>query len=159
MSLEFVHKTAPVFGWRFNLSRKLMYLPDQHRRKNKPGYGTSTGQRHQGAYKHLSKYHIPQLNGDTRNTRRFPGVSNNLERINAILITPQTNRHGVEFSQGTGKILSIFRRTTPTMETGRHQPQRHANTGYHSSVQNHSGLNVISAIFKHRQLCQQHYGQ
>ena len=158
MSLEFVHKTATVFGWRFNLSRKLMYLPDQHRRKNKPGYGTSTGQRRQGANKHLSKHYIPQLNGNTRNTRRFPGVSNNLERINAISITTQTNRNRVKLSQRQGKILSISRGATPTVETGCRQPQRHTNTGYHSPVQNHSGLNVISTISKHRQLWRQHSG-
>ena len=99
MSLEFVHKTATVFGWRFNLSRKLMYLPDQHRRKNKPGYGTSTGQRRQGANKHLSKHYIPQLNGNTRNARRLPRNGNNMERINAILIATQTDRRRVKPSK------------------------------------------------------------
>jgi hypothetical protein len=134
------------------INQLLMYLPDQHRRKNQPGYGTSTGQRCQGANKHLSKHYIPQLNGNTRNTRRFPKIGNDLERINKISVTTQTNRNRVEPSQRKGKILSIFRRTTPTVETGRRQPQRHADTGYHSSVQNHSGLNVVTAISEHRQI-------
>ena len=86
--------------------------------------------------------------GPETDTQSLPRTGNNLERINAILITPQTDCHGFEFSQGTGKILSIFRRTAPTMETKRHQPQRHANTGRHSSIQNYSRLNIGTEILE-----------
>merc|ERR1712051_21893 len=99
-----------------------------------------------------SKHYIPQRNGNSCNTRSLPRTGYNLERIDAILITSQTNRHRVEFSQRTGKILSIFRKTTHTIEKKHHQPQGHANITYHSPIQNYSRLNVGTEILEHRQL-------